>query len=97
MLTTLPNAEVNNEWSYTSAPPLCQSLRISWGPLPSFLEDMKQLPAELTTIHGVCVCVCVCVRARACLNQLTYLNEVCYERNAITYQFITVYYFDHRT
>jgi hypothetical protein len=49
------NAEVNNEWSYTSTPPLSQSWRISRRPLPYFLEKMQQRPTELTVSRGVCV------------------------------------------
>jgi len=39
----------------------------------------------------VTVCECMCV------NKLTYFDEAFYKRDVITYQFITVYYFDRCT
>ena len=38
----------------------------------------------------VCEWVCECAWVCVCVNKLTYFDEACYKRNAITYQFITL-------
>jgi len=56
---------------------MCLSYRISRRPLPSLVKEIKQQPTELT------------IRTVVYVSTMTYLDEACYGRNAITYEFIT--------